>query len=66
METYKARLVAKEYRQCDGINYDDTFSPMVMLKSIQIMLAIAAYLVDGCEDSFPKWRANRRDVYDTT
>ena len=44
VETYKAHLVAKGYRQRYGIDYDEIFSPVVMLKSIRIMLAIAAYL----------------------
>ena len=43
METYKVRLVAKSYHQRYGIDYDEIFSPMIMLKSIRIMLAIAAY-----------------------
>jgi hypothetical protein len=40
---HKARLVAKGFRQVQGVDYDGTFSPVVMLKSIQIILAIAAY-----------------------
>ena len=44
METYKAHLVAKGYRQHYGMDYDETFSPMAILKSIRIMLAIAAHL----------------------
>ena len=40
---YKARLVAKGFRQVEGVDYDETFSPVEMLKSARIMLAIAAF-----------------------
>jgi hypothetical protein len=40
---YKARLVAKGFKQIHGIDYDETFSPIAMLKFVQILLAIAAY-----------------------
>ena len=43
MKTYKIHLVAKGYYQYYGIDYDEIFSPVVMLKSIQILLAIATY-----------------------
>ena len=43
VHTYKARLVAKGYRQTQGVDYDETFSPVAMLKSIRILIAIAAY-----------------------
>ena len=40
---YKARLVAKGFRQVQGIDYDETFSPVAMLKSVRIMLEIATF-----------------------
>ena len=44
METFKARLVPKGYTQKEGIDYDETFLPVAMLKSIHILLSIAATL----------------------
>ena len=31
---YKARLVAKGFRQVQGVDYDETLSPIAMLKSV--------------------------------
>ena len=43
VHTYKARLVAKGFTQTQGIDYDETFSPVAKIKSIRVMLAIAAF-----------------------
>ena len=36
-------LLQKVFRQVQEIGYDETFSPVAMLKSVRIMLAIAAF-----------------------
>ena len=43
VQTYKARLVAKGFSQRQRVDYVETFSPVVMIESIRIMLAIATY-----------------------
>ena len=43
VQTYKGILVAKGFRQIHGVDYDETFSPIAMFKSIKILLVIAAF-----------------------
>jgi hypothetical protein len=47
---HKARLVAKGFKQIQGVDYDKTFSPVAMLKSIQILVAIATFY------DYEKWQ----------
>jgi hypothetical protein len=39
---YKARLVAKGFHQQAGLDFDETFSPVVKLPTVRIILSLAA------------------------
>ncbi|KAJ9553607.1 hypothetical protein OSB04_017652 [Centaurea solstitialis] len=57
VHTFKARLVAKGFTQTHGIDYDETFSPVAMLKSIRILMAISAYF------NYEIWQMNVKTAF---
>ena len=44
---YEARLVEKSFSHVQGVDYDEIFSSVAMLKSVGITLALAAFMKSG-------------------
>ena len=42
IDKYKARFVVKVYKQKEGVDYFDTYSPITRITSIRMLIAIAA------------------------
>jgi len=42
VEKHKARFVARRFSQVEGIDYDETFSPIARYSLIRSMLALSA------------------------
>jgi len=44
IDKFKTSLVVKWFTQIEGVNYEETFSPMVRSASIRLLLAMIAHL----------------------
>jgi hypothetical protein len=53
---HKARLVARGFMQREGIDFDDTFTPVARMESVRLLFALAAQ--EG-------WRVRHMDVKST-
>jgi len=58
LKTFKVRLVAKGFTQKEGIDNEETFSPIAMLKSIQILLSLQLILIM----KFGKWTSRQHSL----
>ena len=65
----KLDLSQKGFQQVQGVDYNEIFSTVAMLKSVRIMLEIATFYeiwqmdIKNC---VPEWISRRRVVYDAT
>jgi hypothetical protein len=53
LDHLKAQVVAKGYHQVDGLDYTETFSPVIKLGTIRMVITIALV---------KKWRMRQLDV----
>lgn len=53
IDKYKARVVAKGFSQIQGIDFDETYAPVVRFDSLRLLLAIAA---------IQQWKPRQLDV----
>lgn len=44
VQKYKTRLVAKRYAQQEGVDFEETFSPIARSKTVRAFLVVAAQL----------------------
>jgi hypothetical protein len=43
VDRYKARLVAKDYKQKYGIDYEEVFAPVAQLDTVRLLISLAAH-----------------------
>nr|GEZ59189.1 putative ribonuclease H-like domain-containing protein [Tanacetum cinerariifolium] len=61
-----ARLVAKGYRQEEGIDFEESFALVSYIEDICIFIANVAsknMTINGCQDSIPEWRVEGRSIW---
>ncbi|GJR75827.1 pol polyprotein [Tanacetum coccineum] len=71
VDKYKARVVIQGFRQREGLDYFDTYSPLSVTRITSIRIDNCYCRIkkfgnspNGCENGFSKWRFSRRNIYD--
>ncbi|KAL0361142.1 UNVERIFIED_CONTAM: Retrovirus-related Pol polyprotein from transposon TNT 1-94 [Sesamum radiatum] len=59
---FKVRLVVKGYTQRPGVDFEETYSPVAMAKSIRILLPIAAWSIYGLKQASQSWNTRFDEV----
>ncbi|KAL0313214.1 UNVERIFIED_CONTAM: Retrovirus-related Pol polyprotein from transposon RE1 [Sesamum radiatum] len=59
---FKARLVATGYTQRPSVDFEETYSPVVMAKSIRILLVIAVWSIYGLKQTSRSWNMRFDEV----
>ena len=57
--------MAQEFSQKYGLDYDETFSPVVRFESLRTMIALAQFETapDGRDNRISTWRAARGSIH---
>src|SRR5687767_15069476 len=53
IDRYKARLVAKGFTQIQGLDFDETFSPVIRYDTLRLLLALSAHF---------QWTSRQLDI----
>ena len=62
LERYKARWVLRGCSQRPGVDYDETFSPVVKPATVRTVLSLVVCAPAGCEECFSPWHLVRDSV----
>ncbi|KAL0297804.1 UNVERIFIED_CONTAM: Retrovirus-related Pol polyprotein from transposon RE1, partial [Sesamum radiatum] len=66
VERYKARLIAKGYKQKHSVYYEKVFAPIACLETIQLLVALAAqnqWLIHQMDVKFPFFNDTLEEVF---
>jgi hypothetical protein len=68
LDRYKAHWVLRGFTQRPGLDYDETFSPVVKPATVRVILSLALSLSElahpsvRCEECIPTWDSHRDSV----